>query len=1429
MGLTPADYVPLDRRFERGGLPDDHDYWAEILADGETPRDWSWLRAQSRVIALLAQAGSGKTVEFQHQVDEARKAGRQAFFFRVERLCTGTIDDAHETLECKASFERWLAGNGDADFFLDSVDEAKLPQSRTARPLRDAVATLMRAIDSHLGRSAVLVSCRSSEWFDDVEQRAIEDLASAMSARSAGAEPIAVFNASFAPLDRSRIRLLAEARDAGDAMEILDASEAIADIVTPLDAILYLDTYREFRGTDDLLARFGSRGALLETSVRRRLSEEGGEMRRSQLDFSAAHRAAQFLAVASITAQTMDISTHGLRKDCIDPGELLAGGHAGLAPDSIRQLLACSLFVPAGQGRIRFYRPEARAMLAAQWLRDRIEEGASPLKVGNQFIRTIFRTDRVPAAYGSMFAWLASYEPVTRRRMIMAAPEWIIEDGDPRSLALEDRIAALRQHFNLGPNRFAGEFYFEHGAMRRFATPELEVAVVAELAALPPGDLLDQAMQFCQAGRYASAAPLLVEILLDIRRGAGAKMFAIGALRTCGSQEDLRRVALDYIATGGPYRSNPTEPFAASRNDSVIIDLVTATYPGTIAVAEALALLSQLRGKDHSAAAKSFALWAQSIPDTDLEAWWVGLDTLCFEPDPAYRPFGHDRPKMTRRATLLVRSFGDIAARYIDKGGPFDFSRDLLIYDRIRHIRHLGTTYGVSRRGSPLPAALMRTADFRVALYERLAEAERKRGTAFTYQEHLSVAAYRDTALSDDLAWLTQRYRDGTPDERDDYAQSYLMLSEMYGVAKRKRLTLAWAALAQRRPDWRLVKAALITPLLKPWYAFRRRFRYDVPDKILRAWCTRLAANVRCGIAIARNWRGLRTGTADHLLVHLILDGSAQGPSEDELHARFGRSFGNRLIAGVKAFARTHRPINRGRWIEAVDIAGKLGLDYIWNEDRSMTGVDPAEALRAALFHATDWPDWGTDLALRYPRAWIDVAVPLLTRELEQAHLRDVDLPGPFFSTIAFLEESIRAILSEPLFEAIQCQRVIDAIDIDRLGRILRTDPAMESRTVELARLRAREAWHEGAVKRAMAWLPLWLPGDEAGLDTLLAWMAADPELIEDGLSLYARCYGRSEGPRLTLPALDVRIRLAMLAYQAIDPKDDAPAREGVHTSTRRDDLQHLRSDVGELLSADYDDAERAALEQLLTTCIEPISRDWAERWRNRYERNAAKPGPWSHAQIVAMGHDLTAAPASGQTLLDRVAELVGDLQTELARSEFDRRGLFSPSILEADFRSWLGHALDGRRRPWFSIVQEAETANEARTDLRLEQRGTGDAMVIIEIKLVHRWSYDELLDKFRSQLVDRYLISERARHGLYLLVDLGKPPKNAMPDGSKPDIAALASLLNQTAEKMRGSGGPVAVTQVFTIMPSKRHTGRQSKTGAPKTRGKAPASRKAI
>lgn len=1409
MLLTPPDFISLDRRFERSDDVDSAHDWEDYFSDHKTPRDWSWLRSKSRVVALLAQAGSGKTFEFKHQVDEIRRGGGDAFFLRVERLCAEPFDEAHETPECRALFDAWTGSGREAVFFLDAVDEAKLPQARSSRPLGDALTKLRNRLAGNIGRVSLFVSCRSSEWFDQVEQQSLQALADAVARRS-GAEQISVFNATFAPLDLGRIRKLANDRGGDAAIAVLTDSEAISDIVTPLDAVLYLETYQQFHGTPDLAVRFASRGPMLDTSIRRRLAEEGGVKRRSHVDFASALRAVQYLAFGSVVAQTQDISVGSPRRDCIDPDELLATGHASLSSESIRQLLACALFIPAGQGRVRFYRREARDMLAAQWLRDRIEEGASSHKVVDRFIKEAFGRPVVPSVYGSMLAWLASYDPSARRRMIEAAPEWVIEGGDPRSLALEDRIAALGQHFALGPHRFHGEFMFEVNELRCFSRPELENAIVAHFADLPQGDLLDDLLLFVQAGRYRSAVPHLVGILKDFARSPGDRMFAMRALIACGDINHFREVAEYYAASGGPVIP-ADELFARPRHDRFLLDLLMAAYPHAVGAKTALALCAQLHGKDYNSEAGSLARWIrEAVPAADLPAWFVGLDRLCFAmPQDRYRPFGHEVPTFHARAKTLLRSLVEIAARYIAEVEPSDLDRDILIYDRARQSRRLGGAFSMSGEIFPLPRVVAADARFRRALFDRLAVAENHRSTIYDWAPHIDFATYDKEARRDDIRWFLERHRTAPLDVRSDFGDPALFLSNGFGrFAKwRARVAVARFAIMARPLDRALLYNVTFRPIMAPIqrYLMHRRYRGFDPEEGLvgraRTWGRKAGQALR----IATGGRGLRQGLDPEFLAEILFDESYEVPEGPQIVCKFGPRVGAALIEGLRSHARRYR--SRDHWpaVYAADILALAGYQLIWSADPTMAGIDPVDGLKAAHFYANEWPEWASTLALANPATWAELVVPQLSAEIAATRFQDSGTYNRTLSQTSHLDERVRAILSAPLFDAISSFRLIDGLDIDRLMKVLKSDPAVEALIPDFAARHAREAFHEGAFRRALNWLPFWAEYDEAGLRTLLAWMEGETSLIQDGLGIYLRLSGEnSNAPR---PSLDLRYRFARLAYSHIRPQDDPPPVEGVHSVTEREGLQRLRSDVGDLLSSDFDAAERAALENLLEAFVVPVSPAWAGRWRNRHAKLAVKPSAWTHASIAAAAGDLAVAPISGSDLHARVTDMIAEIEEELARSDFDRRGLFSQTILESDFRAWLGHALDSRRRPWFSIVQEAETASANRTDLRIELRSSGNAVVVVEIKLVHRWTAEELIDKFSSQLVDRYLLGDRVRWGIYLLVDLGKRPKGAMPDGSTPTSDEIATHLNAEPKLLSATSDRIATAHVFKVAPTKRNS----------------------
>jgi hypothetical protein len=123
-------HIELDRTFWLLGDGDEYDpdTLRAKVAFGSNQLRWSDLLEATRGI-ILAEAGTGKTHELQETARRLRREGKSAFFWRPEELAEDGLENS--LIEGHAEeFRSWLESRTTARFFLDSVDEARLANSR---------------------------------------------------------------------------------------------------------------------------------------------------------------------------------------------------------------------------------------------------------------------------------------------------------------------------------------------------------------------------------------------------------------------------------------------------------------------------------------------------------------------------------------------------------------------------------------------------------------------------------------------------------------------------------------------------------------------------------------------------------------------------------------------------------------------------------------------------------------------------------------------------------------------------------------------------------------------------------------------------------------------------------------------------------------------------------------------------------------------------------------------------------------------------------------------------------------------------------------------------------------------------------------------------------------------------------------------------
>ena len=1415
-------HVDLDRRFEEVGAGRDP-FDAALRRDEE--RGLRWLTGH-RVVAILAEAGSGKTHELRHLPSDVWPADRR-FLLRVEALCSGPFDDAHDTAEQAADFRRWLSSDGEGLFLLDAVDEAKLPHSRTVVPLRDALTRLRRALADDLHRVRVVVTCRSSEWMTATEEEPLGEFAAAAAAaraRRGDAEADGdVLAVSFAPLGERAIAALGAARGAGDGfVAALRETGALDHAVTPLDVIHYADAFASGAG----LPR--SRRELAGASVDRRLAERGATWARSRLSPDRAKAGARLLCFGLATAQQRAIVHPGSRAAGLDAGSLLAAADPPWREDEVRELLATAVFVPAGQGLVRPYRPEVAAMLAADHLDGLVSQGLSEQRLLREFIRSSFGRYVVGRAHASMMAWLASLRPTVLRRMIDVAPELIIEDGDPRALAPEDRIEALERHV-AAADVLPGGFYFEPAALRRFAEPGLGRDVARLLEGGARGEGLLHLLQIARAGRYPAAAPAALQLASDPFTPSDVRIYAMAALVECGSNEDLRACADCMLAWGPPTMPPGAHRFEREREDDARHRLVRHAYPAAIDAGSALGLLAQIRGKQWSTNARPLAGALASAPGDDLGLLVAGLDALCFPQGDGDRP--HAAPPSSQRTPDLFRSLVTLVGRAI-RERPDLYAALVPVHGRCSRTVRWDRGHGFTPRDR-VDDLDRTTPAFRLAIIDAYA-AGRLPGPFHRFLDHLLLANPADgSGAAAEAPPLLERYSAADQAGRRFHAQALSVLARRMAPADGRRWRTRLARAATRHPAGRddQTLAGLAWLPARPAIARIRRWRDELPWRLDDAWRRgRFAARERCErlTLLAGNLHRLANGRAVGAIVELLsVKGSGDLLSLDASAAR-RRRLGGLAVRGATAHALRHVPTGRGGGYAWADIVAFAGWGYLLADDapagRSLSDGEAARALRVALTSPLPWPAWATELAKANPPLFRETVLAAITWEIPVHRAADETVTPRVLDRVADLELNLRAIIARDLVGLASGDWLPGRAAVRALRRITDGDAPALAALRPLARRRTREAAWEGAPGRVRDWASIWAASDAGAVAELLALRAGPlggergTKAVVDTLEpLLSREH--PDDDRLAALPPELLLALSVQLFEAFAPKDD-DHREDMR---RRDDRrrgEEVRSAVLKLLGERRDDAGRAALETFIAAHVRPNHPRWAESWLASHARDAAEPAPWGVARIAGYGTGATRRPENAGELAKAVADGLRDLELDLASSEFDRRALFRDAD-EASVRAFIGDALDRAHRHQFAITQETETARAKRTDLRFELRTDEGPVTVVEIKVLDRWTWSELIEKLTSQLLGQYLLSDRVSHGIYLIVDTGGRPRGEPSEGTADVDALIDDMRRIVATDGRFAGRPVEIVRMRIKVPPRRRRSSGAKSGKPARAGK--------
>lgn len=163
--------IPIDRRFALAEKKEilDPDYISFFNSEPDGIYRWQNL-LESAPLVILGEGRSGKTHEFEKQVENLRRAGNISFFIPLERLHDENLEDVLSTEDFK-TFTAWKASpTAVAYFFLDALDELKLRDGS----LRTAAKKIQLACEPHFSRLKLVLSCRPADWQLQIDSQHLE-------------------------------------------------------------------------------------------------------------------------------------------------------------------------------------------------------------------------------------------------------------------------------------------------------------------------------------------------------------------------------------------------------------------------------------------------------------------------------------------------------------------------------------------------------------------------------------------------------------------------------------------------------------------------------------------------------------------------------------------------------------------------------------------------------------------------------------------------------------------------------------------------------------------------------------------------------------------------------------------------------------------------------------------------------------------------------------------------------------------------------------------------------------------------------------------------------------------------------------------------------------------------------------------------------
>lgn len=1370
-----SDYIQLNRKFSpilsKQNLDVSNLDYSLNMKHAEK-NSWDDLLTEYRCV-ILAEAGAGKTKEFEECARRIKVDGKYAFFIRIEDIDKDFVDEF--VIGDEDEFNEWLASTDPAWFFLDSVDEARLANPKQ---FHKAITKFARRIKTATHRCHVYISSRPYSWGfkhdEDVLDSELfygfkdETYESGKDEHLKSALKIFAIN----PLTIEDIKIFCEIRSVGNIPDLLNQIERY-DLLEFAGRPFDLE-YIILKWNDE--GKLGSRSDIIQYNIEERLRESHRQDRKSiPISFTKLVEGAQRLAAAVILTRKTDIGVPAFvrAKDNLNASTILPDWNN----DEILRLLESGIFNDIIYGAVRFRHRDTREFLATQWF-SKLLNGDNRRSTERLFFSEQFGEKIVVPSLRSILPWLILLDERICQDVMKLQPEIAFESGDPAQLPVSIRKRLFSQFVERIAKNQDDRTIRDNDSIAKITDFDLEDEVLSLIKTYHDNeDVIFFLGRMVWQGKFTKCISLLTPIALDSKRSMYSRRVSARAIMACGSREEKIDLWANLNQSGEELdRGLIVELISEIDHDHEFISLLI----------DSLRNATLYKRFEHSGLNAVLEKFVKNLDPVLGYQLLIGIaELLRFKPFFCIKQY-----QISKKYAWTLKIAFQIIENLIEKRSP------LVLEDRIIEILIDATAleyqgdFDDLHEKNRLREIIPTWKGLNDKLYwnsieiarQYLLKEERKRLTddwVISYLGHFW--GFNTDSFNRLLSYI---------DIKDCIDDKLVCLNRAFVIYSQQNKPIEMLTKIQEACESNSQLLDQLTSLLIPVPVqsdMQKKFEEDeIKRKIEREkiesrdkkdklnWIQRLKDNPEQLTNSSHILNGELTN--NHFWLMRELD--SQGISENrygyqnwkDLIPEFGQEVAQAYRDSAIQFWRVYKPkLHSEEVLEKSStpfdlIFGLIGLELEFKDDPEFYSRlnlgEIKNALRYLSWEINGFPSWLEKFHKFSPDEVIEAVNKEVVWELglsnpdaEQNYnhiLHDLIYHAPWIHTdiaqtiLKWLKENSKLLHKDTYRYAVQILLNSDIQETD-----FRSLAQQKSNELSLPE---HKAW----------WYALYVDcAPEEGILSLTIWL--ESLTIEDATkaSQVFICHLMGKRDSINGKAGNNKFKevkylkkLYSLIHKYIKLDEDIDrANSGVYSPGLRDDAQDARDLIFTYLKEVPCAESYYAIKDLLKEHPSGNRRIWLEKTAHNIALSCSDLEPWNIEQVLQFENSGNIKPKTHKELFDLALLRITELRDWLENGDDSPWLTWQRVEQETEMRNLIAGELRKKAQSKYSISQENELANSQRTDIRLDNP-TVKSPVPIELKILDKsWSGPKLCERLRNQLVGDYLRESTAGCGIFLLV----------------------------------------------------------------------------